>query len=77
MRNWITQVSMLQYTGGNVWPEFGLAAFSPSLYKIKSGSGTMRSKVWLLKGEQLLENKGQHQREETLFYKEHWWETHC
>lgn len=47
MRNWITQISMLQYTDGNVWPECGLAAFSPSLYKIKSGSGTMRSEVSL------------------------------
>ena len=47
MRNWITQVSMLQYTGDNVWSEFGLATFSPSLYKIKSGSGTMRSEVSL------------------------------
>lgn len=74
----MTQVSVPQYMGDSVWPEFGLAAFSAIpvqneiwLWHNEKGS----QPVWLLKDEQLLENRRQHQKEGTLFYKEHWQET--
>ena len=41
----LTQGSVVQYTGGSVWPESGLPVLLASLCKINSGSGTRRSEV--------------------------------
>lgn len=57
-----------------MWPEFGLAVFSPFLCKIKCVFGTNEKKdIVLLRDEQFLENSRWHLWGNTVFYKSTGW----